>query len=85
MEQDQITSNTSLTFKCEYDWQTIGFSKAKTKEMKVALGTFNETGENWIDILQVNENKSSIEPMQQIKSEFPVTKLMFGKDFPGVR
>jgi hypothetical protein len=61
-EPRQDQENTSLSFRGEHQWYSLGFSHNESDTLRVALGSLNDKLENTIDILQIDQNRSAIVP-----------------------
>ena len=69
-----------LSYESENALYALGFSNNRNQNLKVALGTYMESDNNGIKILEVPDNKSSINFVTQIEHQYPPTKLKFHPD-----
>lgn len=70
-------AKTSLNFPLDTPAYALGFCKSPSKPIKAALGTYKEEGFNTINLLQVNENRTEINKIASVNTEFAPTKLMW--------
>ncbi len=72
-----------LSYESESALYALGFSNNRSQNLRVALGTYIESDNNAIKILEVPENKQSVSLMAQVEHQYPPTKIKFHPDMVG--
>lgn len=69
-----------LSYESESALYALGFSNNRNQNLRVALGTYIESDNNSIKILEVPGNKQSVNFMAQVDHQYPPTKIKFHPD-----
>lgn len=72
------TGETIFTYNAP--WLIYAANWSNKSPFKLAIGSFVEEYNNTIEIIQLNENKSSLKKVAQFKHPYPPTKIMWAPD-----
>lgn len=81
--QRKESENTSLIYNTSEKTYALDFSTNPNEKLQVALSTFLESDKNSIKILEINDNKTIIQPKKSIDIGFPASKLKWGPYIEG--
>lgn len=78
---EQEVSNESqssfLTFESEMPLYSLGFSDARSASLRVAIGSYVESENNKVTLLEVSSSKNELKEISSIKHTYPPTKIKF--------
>jgi hypothetical protein len=69
-----------LSYESDSALYALGFSNNRGQNLRVALGTYTESDNNAVKILEVPSDKQSINLVTQIEHQYPPTKIKFHPD-----